>query len=103
MLFTGLARGMSDDLQHRSSNLKAEIIFTRSGGSVELASSTMNLSTKYVDELLKVEGVEAALPVMRNIFSDNKGFGLQQIEGVDWQPFSAMNGVRLVAGRAPQA
>ena len=28
MLFTGLARGMSNDLQRRSSNLRAEIIFT---------------------------------------------------------------------------
>ena len=31
MLFTGLSRGMSDDLQRRSSNVRAEIIFTRPG------------------------------------------------------------------------
>ena len=29
MLFTGLARGMSNDLQRRASNVRAEIIFTR--------------------------------------------------------------------------
>ena len=56
MLFTGLSRGMSNDLQRRSSNLRAEIIFTRSGG-MELTTSTANLSTKYTDELLKIEGV----------------------------------------------
>jgi ABC-type lipoprotein release transport system permease subunit len=32
MLFTGLSRGMSNDLQRRSSNLRGEIIFTRPGG-----------------------------------------------------------------------
>ena len=31
MLFTGLAHGMSEDLQKRSSNVSAEIIFTRPG------------------------------------------------------------------------
>src|SRR5919206_460707 len=57
MLFTGLARGMSNDLQRRSQNLKAEIIFTRDAGSMQMTSSTANLPVKYADELLKVEGV----------------------------------------------
>src|SRR5919112_5438511 len=67
MLFTGLARGMSNDLQRRSSNLRAEIIFTRPGG-MELTSATANLSTRYVEELAKIEGVDAAVPVIRNVF-----------------------------------
>src|SRR6266536_3778255 len=62
MLFTGLARGMSDDLQRRASNLRAEIIFTRPG-SMQLTSSTANLSTKYAELLKGVEGVEDAVPV----------------------------------------
>ena len=102
MLFTGLARGMSNDLQRRSSNLRAEIIFTRSGG-MELTSSTTNLSTKYAEELLKIEGVEAAVPVIRYVFQGGRGFGFEQIEGVDWDAFAAMNGMRLAEGRAPQA
>jgi len=102
MLFTGLATGMSNDLQRRNSNLRAEIIFTRPG-SMQLTISSVNLSTKYVDLLKAVNGVEDAVPVAAHIFQDNKGFGLERIDGVDWEPFAKMNGLRLVEGRAAQA
>jgi putative ABC transport system permease protein len=102
MLFTGLARGMSKDLQRRASNLRAEILFTRPG-SMQLTASTANLSTKYVDNLKNIEGVEEALPVIRYVFQGTRGFGFEQVEGVDWEPFAKMNDLRMVAGRAPQA
>jgi len=102
MLFTGLARGMSNDLQRRSSNLRAEIIFTRPGA-LELTSSSANLSTKYVERVQAIEGVEAAVPVILYFFQGNRGFGFEQIEGVDWAGFSTMNGIQLAEGRAPEA
>ena len=102
MLFTGLARGMSNDLQRRASNVRAEIIFTRPG-SMDLTSSTATLSTAYVKHLEAIEGVQAALPVIRYISLGCRGFGFEQIEGVDWEPFSKMNDINLVAGRAPRA
>src|SRR5919202_1489555 len=102
MLFTGLSRGMSNDLKRRAQNLRAEIIFTRPG-SMELTSSTANLSTKYVERLQAVDGVESAVPVIRYISQGHSGFGLEQIEGVAWEPFARMNDIHLVAGRAPQA
>lgn len=102
ILFTGLARGMSNDLHRRSSNLRAEIIFTKPG-SMELMSSVTNLSTKYVDEILKVDGVETAVPSIRYVSQGGKGFGFEQIEGVDWEPFAKMNELRLVDGHAAQA
>ncbi len=101
MLFTGLARGMSNDLRRRGSNLRAEIIFMRPG-SMQLTSSTANLSTKYAELLKEIEGVEDALPVIVNVLQSNRGFGLERIEGVDWEPFSRMNDIHLLAGRAPQ-
>ena len=64
MLFTGLARGMSNDLQRRSSNMRAEILFTRPG-SIQINTSSTNLSTKYVERLRQIEGVESATPVIR--------------------------------------
>ncbi|PYS92442.1 MAG: hypothetical protein DMF64_09165 [Acidobacteria bacterium] len=102
MLFTGLARGQAHDLQRRSSNLRAEILFTRPGA-LGLTSSTANLSTKYVAELLKIDGVVQAVPAIRYVFQGNKGFGFEQVEGVDWQPYAEMNGLRIIEGRAPQA
>ena len=102
MLFTGLTRGMSNDMQRRASNLRAEIIFTRPG-SMQLTSSSSNLSTKYVDLLKQVDGVADALPVMVQVLQANRSFGLERIEGVDWEPFAAMNGIHLIAGRSQQA
>jgi putative ABC transport system permease protein len=102
MLFTGLARGMSNDLQRRSQNLRAEIIFTRPGTMDNLTSSTANLSTKYVERLQAIEGVESAVPVIRYVFQGGAGFGFEQVEGVDWEPFAQMNGLRIVEGSIPQ-
>ena len=102
MLFTGLARGMSDEMHRRSSNVLAEIIFTRPG-SMELTSSMTNLSVKYVERLQAIEGVESAVPVIRYVSQGGKGFGFEQIEGVDWEPFSRMNNIALIEGRAPTA
>jgi putative ABC transport system permease protein len=103
MLFTGLARGMSNDLQRRSQNLRAEIIFTRPGTMDNLTSSPANLSTKYAENLQAIEGVESAVPVIRYVFQGGAGFGFEQVEGVDWEPFARMNGLRIVEGRAPQS
>jgi putative ABC transport system permease protein len=101
MLFTGLTRGMSNDLQRRSSNVRAEIIFTRPG-SIQLTSSSANLSTKYVERLQQIEGVEAATPVIRYFYTSGS-LGLDQIEGVEWESFARMNNIRLIDGHAPLA
>jgi putative ABC transport system permease protein len=103
MLFTGLARGMSNDLKRRASNVRAEIIFTRAGSANNLMSSSANLSTKYVDRLKEIDGVAAAVPVVRYIYSGGKGLGFEQIEGVDWNQYAALNEMRIESGRAPSA
>jgi putative ABC transport system permease protein len=101
MLFTGLARGMSEDLQRRASSVRAEIIFMRPG-SVQLTSSTLNLDVRYADRLKEINGVQTALPVARYIFQGSKGFGFEQIEGVDWDAYTSMNGLTMLSGRGPQ-
>ncbi|MCA1625950.1 MAG: ABC transporter permease [Acidobacteria bacterium] len=102
-LFTGLARGMTEDMAHRAFNLKAEIIFTRAGA-MELTSSNAAVSTTYADRLLEIEGVKSTVPVIRYMTPDAKGrWGIRQIDGVEWQPFAEMNGINTVQGRAPVA
>src|SRR5262245_12509837 len=101
MLFTGLARGMSNDLMRRASNVRAELIFMRPGA-MQLTTSTANLPVQYVDKLRAIEGVEEATPVIRWFFQGSKGFGFEQIDGVEWDTYARMNGINLVAGHAPQ-
>jgi putative ABC transport system permease protein len=101
MLFTGLTRGMSNDLQRRNSNVRAEIIFTRPG-SIELTSASTNLSTKYVERLKSIEGVEDASPVILDFYPSG-AFGVEQIEGIEWDTFAKMNSISLIEGNPPRA
>ena len=101
MLFTGLARGMSNDLQRRASNVRAELLFMRPGA-VQLTATTGNLDTRYVDRLKAIDGIEEVLPVYRHIFQGSRGFGFEQIDGVEWEAYARVNGINMVQGRGPQ-
>ena len=102
MLFTGLARGMSNDLQRRASNVRAELIFMRPGA-VQVSTTTANLDTRYVDRLKAIDGVEEALPIIRHFSQGTGGFGIEQIDGVEWDAYARMNGISMVEGRGPQS
>jgi len=101
MLFTGLTRGMSNDVQRRNSNLRAEIIFTRPG-SIQLTSASTNLSTQYVERLKSIEGIEGATPVILDFYPSG-AFGIEQVEGVEWDSFAKMNNITLIEGYPPRA
>jgi putative ABC transport system permease protein len=102
ILFTGLARGMSNDMARRAANWKAEIVFTRPGA-MELQSSSASVSTAYVEQLAQIEGVASTVPVIRYITPNPKGrWGVINLDGVEWAPFAAMNDMQLVEGRAPE-
>ena len=103
VMFTGLARGMTNDMAKRASNWKAEIVFTRPGA-MELTSSNASVSTAYVDRLTQIEGVESTVPVIRYVAPDTGGrWGITQLDGVDWEPFAAMNEMSIIQGRAATA
>jgi putative ABC transport system permease protein len=100
MMFTGLARGMSDDLKNRSTNVQAEIMFTRKG-SMSLTGSSLNLDVEYAKLLREVNGVRDAVPVALHISQGRRGFGFQHIEGVDCDAYAKMNNIQLKEGRHP--
>lgn len=103
MLFTGLVQGVSDDMARRAANWKAEIVFTRAGA-MELMASNLNVPVQYTDRLLKIKGIESTVAVGRYVSPSNKGrWGVQQVDGVDWEPFSKMNDMELVKGSAAVA
>jgi len=103
VLFTGLTEGMTKDMAKRAANWKAEIVFTRPGA-MTYDSSNAPLPTAYADKLMQIEGVSSVVPVIRYITSNSQSTcGLQQLDGVEWGPFAAMNEMELVSGRAPKA
>jgi putative ABC transport system permease protein len=103
VLFTGLARGMTNDMAKRANNWKAEIVFTRPGA-MDLTSSNLTVSTNYRKKLLEIDGVDSVTAVGRYITPDPKSrFGILQLDGVEWDSFSTMNEITLLKGRAPEA
>ena len=98
-LFTGLTKGLTDDMAKRASNWKAEIVFTRPG-SGGLSTSNANVSTRYADLLLDIEGVKATVPVIRYMTTTtDERWGVMQLDGIEWKPFAEMNGMEIVEGR----
>ena len=103
VLFTGLARGMTNDLARRTANWKAEIVFSRPGG-MDATSSNASVNVAYAPRLEEIDGVDSTVPVLRYFSPDSRGsWGIRMLEGVDWPEFAAMNEMSLVEGRAPQA
>lgn len=102
ILFTGLARGISNEMSKRAANWKAEIVFTRPGA-MDLSSANASVNTKYVDRLVEIPGVSAAVPMYRYFATGQGRFGFKQVDGVNWNEFAQMNEMRLLRGRAPEA
>ena len=103
VLFTGLAKGMTDDMARRAYNVSAEIIFSRPGA-MELTSSSASVPTAYADRLMQIEGVAATVPMIGYITSNpNQRWGIQRLDGVDWEPFAQMNNIQIIDGRAPHS
>src|SRR5438105_8805716 len=69
ILFTGLARGMTNDMAKRAANWKAEIVFTRPGG-MDTMSSNASVNLAYATKLLEIEGVKSTVPVIRYVSPD---------------------------------
>jgi putative ABC transport system permease protein len=71
---------------------------------MELTSSNTPVSTAYAERLLQIEGVKSTVPVIRYITPNPKGrWGVVNLDGVEWEPFAAMNDMQLVDGRAAVA
>ncbi|MGE0104598.1 MAG: ABC transporter permease [Blastocatellales bacterium] len=99
VLNTGLVRGMLNDRIRRERGIGAEIQFTRKGSSVLSPSSVMSLDIRYGKRLSEIEGVKTVSPVGRYIQSGSSGLGFEQVDGIDFDTYSAISGLKIVEGR----
>ncbi|HZS04558.1 MAG TPA: FtsX-like permease family protein [Blastocatellia bacterium] len=98
---TGLIRGMLNDRIRREQSVGAEIRFTRDSGGAQLSASSANtLDTRYVDRLTPIPGVKAVSPVAVHVQRGTTGLGIEVVEGIDFNSYSAMSGLRIKEGRA---
>ncbi|MGH9946285.1 MAG: ABC transporter permease [Pyrinomonadaceae bacterium] len=96
----GLANGSLRERAEREANVGAEIMF-RSSGSIGLSGSDgMRLPVSLIEEVKKVEGVAAAVPIAQNSVQATDGItGSRLIDGIHFEEYSAVAGMYVIEGR----
>ncbi len=103
ILSTGLVRGMLNDRIRREQGVGAEIQFLRVGAQPLSPSSAMPLDVRYADRLKKIPGVRIVSPIGHYVQSGNTGIGIEVIDGIEYDTYSAMSNLRIIEGRAFQS
>lgn len=99
---TSLVRGMLNDRMRRERSTGAEIQFSRKGSSVLSPSSVLSLDVAYIDRLRDIPGVKAVSPVGRYVQRGRSGLGIEQVDGIDFESYAAISGLRIIEGRVFQ-
>src|SRR5262249_40146727 len=99
-LTVGLVRGILRDRGQRDANIGIEIMLRKGGQGISLPSADMTISESEVEAVRAVPGVAAATPVGQNIeMGASGGLGIRQIDGIDFQSFTAASNLRIVEGQ----
>ncbi len=98
---TGLVRGMLNDRMKREKGVGGEIRFLRPGAGV-LTTSNLTLDVRYADRLRQIEGVKAVSPIGAYIQPGGTGIGIEAVEGIDFESYAAISGLKIIEGRVFQ-
>ena len=97
---TALVRGMLNDRAQRERGIGAEIQFSRRAGSAFSPSSVLALDVRYADRLKQINGVSYTSPVGRYIQRGRSGLGIEMVDGIDFESYSAISGLKILEGTA---
>jgi putative ABC transport system permease protein len=103
ILNTALMRGMLNDRVRREQGVGAEIQFFRMGAQSLSTSNAMPLDLRYADRLKKIPGVRMVSPFGHYLQSGNTGIGVEMIDAIELDSYSAISNLRIVEGRAFQS
>ncbi|HEU0178490.1 MAG TPA: ABC transporter permease [Blastocatellia bacterium] len=100
VLTVGLVRGQLRDRGQRDANIGVEIMLRKGGQAISLTSTDMTISESDVEAVRAVPGVAEATPVGQNLeMGGSSGLGFRQIDGIDYQSFSAASNLRIAEGQ----
>ena len=100
VLTVGLVRGQLRNKGQRDANIGVEIMLRKGGQGLSLTSADMTISESDVEGVRAVTGVAAATPVGQNIeMGSSGGLGIRQVDGIDFQSFTAASNLRIVDGQ----
>ncbi|MGH9937667.1 MAG: ABC transporter permease [Blastocatellia bacterium] len=100
VLTVGLVRGNLRERGQRDANIGVEIILRQGGQGISPTSADMIIPESDVEAVRAVTGVATATPVGQNLeMGASGGLGIRQIDGIDFQSFTAASNLRIVAGQ----
>ncbi|HVF42518.1 MAG TPA: ABC transporter permease, partial [Pyrinomonadaceae bacterium] len=103
VVFTvGLAHGVLRERGRRESDVGAEIIVRASGTTGLAGTQRFSLPVALADEIQTVEGVRVAVPIGQNTDTSDTGFGMRVIDGVPFERYAQLSGLRVIEGRGLQ-
>jgi len=102
VLNTGLVEGMLNDRIRRERGIGAEIQFGREAALLSPSSSNP-VDVRYADRLRKIPGVREVSPVGYYVQSGNSGLGIEIVEGIELESYSAITGLKIVEGHPFQS
>jgi putative ABC transport system permease protein len=103
ILNTGLVRGMLNDRIRREQGVGAEIQFWRGAAGSLSASNAMPLDTRYADRLKRIPGVRLVSPIGHYVQTGNSGIGIEVVDGIEFDTYSAISKLKIVEGRPFQS
>jgi putative ABC transport system permease protein len=98
----GLAHGVLRERGRRESEVGAEIMIRASGTVGLTGTQRFSLPVSRADEIQKIEGVRVAAAVGQHTDTSDTGFGLRVIDGVEYDRYAQLSGIRIVEGRPLQ-
>ncbi len=100
IVFTvGLANGSLREQAKREANVGAEIFLCASGPACIGGSGAFRLPVSMVGDLEKIEGVKSAVAIGQQSVDADSNSGKRLIDGVNFDQYAAMSGIRIVEGR----
>jgi len=103
VVFTvGLAHGVLRERGRRESDVGAEILVRASGTTGLAGTQRFSMPLALAEEVQKVEGVRIAVPIGQNTDASDTGFGMRVIDGVPFERYAQLSGLRVIEGRGLQ-
>jgi putative ABC transport system permease protein len=95
----GLAHGVLRERGRRESEVGAEIMLRPAGTTGFGSAQRLQMPVTRADEVQRVPGVRAAAAVAQGTDTSDTGFGLRVIDGIPFDAYARLSGLRLVEGR----
>jgi len=101
VVFTvGLANGVLRERGRREASVNAEIMLRPSGSMGVGGSQQFAMPVSRAQEVEQVEGVRAATPLGQRTADSDRGWGVRLVDGIDFDSYARLSGIKIVEGRA---